>query len=1169
MKLDRIILENFGVYSRRTFQFDAAPLVLVYGPNESGKTTALNGLRAAMFGFPIRTPYLTGKSMAAEVHGSLADGSAFQFLRKKGRKDEVTGKLGTRRLDGDDLLTMFGNMDLDSYQQLFGFSLEELRVGEDSLKSAKLSEALAGGGMGGASLLQNLRDDLANSTTALYRSRGSSQIGTMLSEIRLQQDELKLLQVLPQAVEELRGKLRAALDRGEQAKEEYGRLHQSLSRLEKLRQGWPKRRELHRIEQQLSGIEVPDGVDATLIAQWSDYTQQQSMLAQSVQQEKQQLERDQLAIAALAHSNTTPDWDARIESLGHQASEIAKLRKQLMEAKRQLEESQTGCAQSLEKLGLKEATEPLLKLSISAPRRAELEEWVASAEGLSDELLGVNAKLESANDQLARFEEQPAVGDIPDDLSVLSDLVARIRVEEVAVEQLVESVREKCELPEFEIAGARLRSRLQDCETIDYSWPTPSSADVARFLRLFDEQTRNKDQIERDVQRLEVERTTAERELTELQRDSERSAWGELKSVSAERDQVVQNWLDDLSEPLIASTLSIDQQKLRLQQLRLLFQRSDGLVQQIADAAETIAKIAQSQKQLLSIEEQIAAGRNQLSLEATKADALQGQWREAWSHCPFDPLSPELMASWVMEFESWSRVAAELDIDRRKLITRRGALKQLRDELIDRWPTVVEVSSTWQRLQKQLDDWTLAARTVQSELARRTAVEAAHRELQQRHSVLVDKQIEITSAYTHWLKGNELPSSWPLAQVTLLVDGVERLKRELKSVARCEKQIKETASQISSFEEAVSMVACEMKLGDKVATNSPVALAQQWLLALQGARKDSAERAKLSAAIEHRTTRLAEMTTRLSEIENRISLLLTSVTDRHGVLDRVAFDGLMQRAQQAAQLQGERSELLTAIEMLAGRESPEEFLSALADVDESDLSLQVVETKRALAQYDATRRHSDQEVGAVTSQLEQLAKSEAAQRTQQQLHAHRGQLAELAEQWVVGRLAQELLVRCIDRFTHDNEPVLLQLTHQYLAKLTGSRYVAVEHTADGGFCVRNESGESIEPDKLSTGTREQLYLAIRMAFITHYTEHHEPLPVLMDDCFVNFDDARTRLALQTLLGWKDSVQTILLSCHGRVVQQLAELAPATPVICLDRGTTHFARDIVGELEFTR
>ena len=51
MKIDQVILENFGMYARKVLDFHSAPLVLIYGSNESGKTTALNGLRQALFGF--------------------------------------------------------------------------------------------------------------------------------------------------------------------------------------------------------------------------------------------------------------------------------------------------------------------------------------------------------------------------------------------------------------------------------------------------------------------------------------------------------------------------------------------------------------------------------------------------------------------------------------------------------------------------------------------------------------------------------------------------------------------------------------------------------------------------------------------------------------------------------------------------------------------------------------------------------------------------------------------------------------------------------------------------------------------------------------------------------------------------------------------------------------
>ncbi len=58
------------------------------------------------------------------------------------------------------------------------------------------------------------------------------------------------------------------------------------------------------------------------------------------------------------------------------------------------------------------------------------------------------------------------------------------------------------------------------------------------------------------------------------------------------------------------------------------------------------------------------------------------------------------MVSWVKDFESWSRVAAELDIERRKLTTHRASVRQIRDALMDQWPTIIDSEATWQSFAK-------------------------------------------------------------------------------------------------------------------------------------------------------------------------------------------------------------------------------------------------------------------------------------------------------------------------------------------------------------------------------------------------------------------------------------------------------------------------------------
>ncbi|MDF2586624.1 MAG: hypothetical protein K0S41_465 [Anaerocolumna sp.] len=76
-------------------------------------------------------------------------------------------------------------------------------------------------------------------------------------------------------------------------------------------------------------------------------------------------------------------------------------------------------------------------------------------------------------------------------------------------------------------------------------------------------------------------------------------------------------------------------------------------------------------------------------------------------------------------------------------------------------------------------------------------------------------------------------------------------------------------------------------------------------------------------------------------------------------------------------------------------------------------------------------------------------------------------------------------------------------------------------------------------DKLSAGTIEQLYFSIRMA-ISDLIYGEGNLPILLDDCFVLYDDKRTKATLKALLE-KRSGQVIIFTCHNREKALLDEL----------------------------
>ena len=79
------------------------------------------------------------------------------------------------------------------------------------------------------------------------------------------------------------------------------------------------------------------------------------------------------------------------------------------------------------------------------------------------------------------------------------------------------------------------------------------------------------------------------------------------------------------------------------------------------------------------------------------------------------------------------------------------------------------------------------------------------------------------------------------------------------------------------------------------------------------------------------------------------------------------------------------------------------------------------------------------------------------------------------------------------------------------------------------------SGERVPFPALSEGSRDQLYLALRLAYIEDYASRAEAPPFIGDDIFASFDDARTGDGLEALAAIGDRVQPILFTHHLHVV----------------------------------
>ena len=131
----------------------------------------------------------------------------------------------------------------------------------------------------------------------------------------------------------------------------------------------------------------------------------------------------------------------------------------------------------------------------------------------------------------------------------------------------------------------------------------------------------------------------------------------------------------------------------------------------------------------------------------------------------------------------------------------------------------------------------------------------------------------------------------------------------------------------------------------------------------------------------------------------------------------------------------------------------------------------------------------------------------------------------------------------------------------------GARVEELRFGEDLDFSVKLWNGQQFSHGKavsqISTGARDQLYLAIRLAISEYLSPKDDPLPLLIDDVFATSDDERARAGMRMLIEhFGQRHQIVIVSCHRHRLETLAKLDPElykTKVQWLDARTASFAR----------
>jgi chromosome segregation protein len=141
-------------------------------------------------------------------------------------------------------------------------------------------------------------------------------------------------------------------------------------------------------------------------------------------------------------------------------------------------------------------------------------------------------------------------------------------------------------------------------------------------------------------------------------------------------------------------------------------------------------------------------------------------------------------------------------------------------------------------------------------------------------------------------------------------------------------------------------------------------------------------------------------------------------------------------------------------------------------------------------------------------------------------------MGDAVDEYVGITLGAKLLKWAVDRDSKEKQEPLLKLASELFVRLTRGAYVklSVDPEADPPVLIAHRAdGTFVAIGGLSTGTEDQLFLALRLAALQQHLTSATPLPFLADDIFINWDKQRCGAGFEVLAELATKTQVIVLT----------------------------------------
>lgn len=244
----------------------------------------------------------------------------------------------------------------------------------------------------------------------------------------------------------------------------------------------------------------------------------------------------------------------------------------------------------------------------------------------------------------------------------------------------------------------------------------------------------------------------------------------------------------------------------------------------------------------------------------------------------------------------------------------------------------------------------------------------------------------------------------------------------------------------------------------------------------------------------------------------------------------------------------------------------EDFLASFADFDRAEREVHALQLAGSIENLENSEREHNSHLAGLSARLGSLGNAEHLSRLRQQQADLAESLRCMAHEWSRHALARRLLVEAKRRFEQERQPQVIRSASEIFAAITQGAWVKIAASLeDSSLTVlpaleQQEKGqnEALPPSVLSRGTQEQLYLALRLAYIRNHAAHAAPLPVIMDDILVNFDPTRAEQTAHALLalsqgGAQPAHQILFFTCHPHMAELLQGIMPDASLFSVEKG----------------